>query len=125
MIAARERQRSKDLPMQSRFSWVLALLALALVPSCQEEPNCGDLCRSIGYCTPKDGKCVAATDEDCRESEICKTDGMCAAKDGACIAGKDEDCKPTRGCKTAGRCYAKDGACVHAAAFKTEPREPK
>ena len=69
-------------------------------------------CKEYGWCTAKDGYCVAGKDEDCKPTERCKEYGRCTAKDGKCVAGKDEDCKPTAWCKGNGLCTAKDGNCV-------------
>ena len=79
-----------------------------------------EACLRFGMCTAKDGKCVAASDEDCKNSatrwmtEGRKTLGACTAKDGECVAGKDEDCLPTPACQDKGlrHCTAKDGKCV-------------
>jgi hypothetical protein len=42
----------------------------------------GSACAEVGFCTPEPGNetnCMAATDEDCRQSALCRTDRMCRA----------------------------------------------
>lgn len=36
-------------------------------------------------CTAEDNDCVAATDDDCRQSEKCIQQGQCVAKFGMCV----------------------------------------
>lgn len=39
-----------------------------------------------GYCTEKDGRCIATSDEDCLGSSDCKKYGYCTAKsNGYCV----------------------------------------
>jgi len=79
-------------------------------------------CREWGLCTPKGGKCVAGSDEDCAKSRHCANYGRCTARDGRCVVSATEEipCKAARGpagmepCREHGHCTAKDGVCVAA-----------
>ena len=74
-------------------------------------PNYQVRCGADGLCTAIDGKCVAGSNTDCKQSGDCKGEGKCTAKDGKCIA-TDTSCKQTSRCKRDGKCTAKDGVCV-------------
>ena len=41
-------------------------------------------CRSMGWCTSKDGECQATSDADCKGSNVCLNSGKCTAKNGGC-----------------------------------------
>jgi hypothetical protein len=70
-------------------------------------------CGQSGWCTAKDGKCIAGSDEDCRSSVGCKEYGWCAAKDGECLTTSNEHCRAsTAYCKEQGRCVRRDGWCM-------------
>ncbi len=77
-----------------------------------------DQCAFAGLCTAKGGECVAATDEDCKQSVVCKADGSCAATQGRCTLGATTraDCNRQHAlrnpCKEDGRCTPKDGGCI-------------
>ena len=113
---------------------------------CASSPECA----SAGYCTARDGICVAASDADCAEarecrvkgacqardgycqalspdscqgSQVCKRYGWCSAKDGACTAASDPDCQRSEGCKAAGWCTAVNGMCMLAS--ETDCRQAK
>ena len=45
-------------------------------------------CSVLGYCSAKDGKCVAGKDADCRNSKQCKDKGLCVASWGKCFKTK-------------------------------------
>jgi hypothetical protein len=57
---------------------------------------------------------------DCQKTEGCKNYGWCTTKDGACVAGSDADCQESMWCKTFGRCTAKGGSCVVVATTHAE-----
>ena len=69
-------------------------------------------CKGEGRCTGSDGRCVAGSDEECRESKLCETDGRCTAKDGKCVAASAKDCATI--CEMQGRCTVEDGNCIAA-----------
>ena len=66
-----------------------------VAPSGGEDPcRSYSLCEPLGYCTSREGKCIAATDSDCRRwSATCSKAGFCTARDGVCIATSDADCR--------------------------------
>ena len=70
------------------------------------------ICKNQGRCTPLEGKCGAATTEDC--ADICKRMGKCTPQDGKCVAASDDDCKKSDRCqdKDIRECKAEDGRCV-------------
>jgi hypothetical protein len=62
------------------------------------------MCQLEGLCsTASMGRCVAASNDDCKPSDAC-LGGRCTAKEGRCIAGSDEDCRGSWACKGYGRC---------------------
>ena len=79
-------------------------------------------CREWGYCTVKEGMCVAGSDADCAGSRHCANYGRCTARGGKCVVSASEErpCKAARGpsamepCREHGHCTAKDGVCVAA-----------
>jgi len=105
---------------------VAAVLALALLPSCQtrEEKEreltdtCkkDDPCKKLGLCTglcnPEPCRCVVGSNADCVQSMGCGSTGQCTAKDGKCIVATNDDCARGAACKASGFCTAKDGICV-------------
>jgi hypothetical protein len=68
------------------------------------------ICEGEGRCSARDGRCVAATREDCQQ--LCARMGKCTPKDGRCIAASDEDCELSRRCEIYDQCKAKDGQCI-------------
>jgi hypothetical protein len=68
------------------------------------------VCKGEGRCSARDGRCVAATREDCQE--LCARMGKCTPKDGRCIAETDEDCEMSRRCEIYDQCKAKNGQCI-------------
>ena len=66
----------------------------------------------LGCESSSTGGGVGLTDADCQQADSCGTAGWCTAKDGDCIAGKDSDCWQSRFCKKYGACTAKGGECV-------------
>jgi len=83
-------------------------------------PECRKLCRIVGKCTLKDGKCIATSSESCRACAGCKTGGLCEARDGKCIAATNAHCEQCDLCKSEGRCIAVNGRCENSAV----PPEP-
>lgn len=73
-----------------------SLMCLDGVCLSQEGGNkrCSEGCRKDldGACTAKDGKCIIASDQDCRASSGCLHEGRCSFAFGSCIIGKDADC---------------------------------
>jgi hypothetical protein len=65
-------------------------------------------CQEGGLCTFRNGKCVVATDEDCRRSEVCTGHGRCNRRDfgafGECVGVNPEDCRKSTFCRTLGQC---------------------
>jgi formylglycine-generating enzyme required for sulfatase activity len=45
-------------------------------------------CLGWGQCAYLDGKCVAVTDDDCRQSIVCQGSGLCTARNGKCVASE-------------------------------------
>ena len=139
-------------PMLKRLSWVGLLAALAIAPGCQKgegqpcfnRSDCGegfacvgeglmrcekcegqDQCKIDGQCTPKDGACVAANDQECAKSYGCKARGPCTAKDGKCVVGSDADCKQSEACAKEKFCVAKGNNCVRSEADKKAMEQAK
>lgn len=83
---------------------------LSRCESCAEHPSCGD----EGRCSASEGRCVAASDEDCKNGYVCTGKGGCTAKDGVCTVGGDADCKQSKACADEGFCQAKGNNCVKA-----------
>jgi hypothetical protein len=71
-----------------------------------------DSCKGEGRCTGKENRCIAATNEECKQSDRCAQDGLCAVKDERCAAVTADDCKDV--CTKSGRCSVQDGKCVAA-----------
>jgi len=71
------------------------------------------LCELEGLCTPTDdGRCIAASNDDCRPSDAC-LGGRCTASEGRCIAGSDADCQGSQACQAWGRCaHDGQGLCI-------------
>ncbi len=42
-------------------------------------------CKDAGECSPRDGRCQAVSDADCRLSKACKYGKQCTAKNGHCV----------------------------------------
>lgn len=84
--------------------------------SCEAHALCGD----EGRCSASEGRCVAASDDDCKRGYICKGKGGCTAKDGVCTVGGDADCKQSEACVNDGFCHAKGNNCVKVAAKEAE-----
>ncbi len=72
-------------------------------------------CAKFGLCVARDGRCVAASDADCKASGACRLLGRCVVKAGECTVGADEHCKQSDRCKTFGHCIARNGACASSA----------
>ncbi len=47
----------------------------------------------------------------CSGSDGCLRNGLCT-NTGKCVAGSDEDCRQSVSCRLAGRCVAQNGVCV-------------
>lgn len=76
------------------------------------------LCKIEGRCTAKEGRCIAASDQDCAQSGNCKGLGPCTAKDGVCVVGSDADCKQSTACAEQKFCVQKGNNCVRSEADK-------
>jgi len=65
-------------------------------------------CEQGGLCTFRNGKCVIASDNDCRRSAQCTNEGKCNRRDfgevGECVNVNAEDCKKSVFCRTLGQC---------------------
>ncbi len=86
------------------------------------DPGCEELCKTIGYCTMKNGECQVGRVEHCRHSNSCINLGKCSiqAKDNddgttffICTALTDDDCKNAEICKAKGMCKPMDGFCTN------------
>ena len=74
---------------------------------------CEQACRVWGWCAEKDGQCVAASEQHCRDSERCKEGGLCSFSGGdRCLAASSSDCSRSKWCKDYGWCSAEQGVCV-------------
>jgi hypothetical protein len=80
------------------------------VADSEETCKQAEICRNDGRCTPKDGKCQAVSKEDC--AEVCKEHGRCAPEEGKCVALTTDDCKQSRACEVYDRCKLVDGRCT-------------
>jgi|GEM_PF-976951 len=69
-------------------------------------------CKKLGRCTPKDGRCVAESEEDCRASDGCIEQGLCALESMACVARSESDCMSSLMCREQGRCSPEGGQCI-------------
>jgi hypothetical protein len=68
-------------------------------------------CKVWGWCTEKDGECVASAGDQCGQSEACKLGGLCTLVGSRCIAADDGDCSASEWCKKYDYCDAEDGVC--------------
>lgn len=66
--------------------------------------SCDEPCATRGACTLRDGRCVAASAEACRESQLCGDDGMCSLVDERCEPASDADCAASEACAARGEC---------------------
>jgi len=125
--------------MKTTLWWVAPLFAVQLLASCKKDEGdpcfaksdcaqglvcsgealsrcqkCADLevCLVGGECTAKDGRCVATSDEECKQSSDCKEKGPCTAQNGVCVVGSDADCKQSDACAKDKYCVAKGDNCV-------------
>jgi hypothetical protein len=91
---------------QPRASW--GLLGVRIDCQRSEVLPCGhmDACAQRGLCTPKDGECVATSDDACKAAAACKSEGRCSAKDGRCQLTSNADCEKTAACEDDGHCTA-------------------
>jgi len=94
-------------------SAVVAAVAIPEVDPCRDSPAC----TYHGRCRyeedgPREGDCVAETDEDCRASLGCRDWGRCTAENAVCIATDEDDCRNSWHCRIQGRCTPKHGRCV-------------
>jgi hypothetical protein len=64
-------------------------------------------CKLSGYCTARDGVCLAGSDEDCRQSMACSQSATCTAKDGECVLASAKDCEQSVLCKHGQLCLFK------------------
>ncbi len=67
-------------------------------------------CRRFGWCSEKDGECVATSDASCAGSEVCKRGGLCSLEGTRCVA-KDGDCGGSDWCSRYDLCTAHEGVC--------------
>jgi hypothetical protein len=77
-------------------------------------------CEDYGYCTVRDGQCIAANTADCQKASGCRFAGVCTAAQGRCVIGGDADCLSNSSCKMQGKCTAIDGVCVYGGATSSE-----
>lgn len=68
-------------------------------------------CKVWGWCTEKDGECVASGNDQCSSSEACKMGGLCTLVGTRCVAADDGDCGGSEWCKKYDFCDAEDGVC--------------
>jgi hypothetical protein len=103
----------------NRIALALALAStfgLALAACKHAARDCGSSpeCAEGGYCTARDGICLAASDADCADSRECRVKGACQARDGYCQALSADSCQGSQVCKRYGWCTSKGGACTAA-----------
>ena len=68
-------------------------------------------CKVWGWCTEKNGECVASGDAQCSASQACKLGGLCTLAGTRCIARDGGDCSGSEWCKKFDYCDAEDGVC--------------
>ncbi len=68
-------------------------------------------CKIWGWCTEKNGECVASGEDTCKNSKACQLGGLCTLAWNRCIARDDGDCSDSEWCKKFGYCDAEDGVC--------------
>jgi hypothetical protein len=68
-------------------------------------------CKIWGWCTKKNGECVANGDDQCKNSKACQLGGLCTLAWNRCIARDNGDCSGSEWCKKFGYCDAEDGIC--------------
>jgi hypothetical protein len=66
--------------------------------------DCSEDCRKKGACVARDGKCVVASDAQCRASLACSKDGRCAKGPDGCFAPDAASCDASQACKRRGAC---------------------
>ena len=71
-------------------------------PACERMADC----TQRGLCSLVDGRCAAASPEDCAPIEACRLDGKCTPRDGRCQVGSDRDCRESVACGEQGWCTA-------------------
>ena len=84
-------------------------------------PECTKLCRAVGKCSFREGKCYASSEHDCRVSFGCRTAGYCTVHEDKCAAMSDADCAGAEVCKLSKKCAARDGRCEEAAPSTSSP----
>jgi hypothetical protein len=101
-----------------RWLPLVAMLSVLMLVGCKGESGeaektkgCAQSkeCAKYGQCTAKDGKCIAASDADCKS--VCESKGRCTInpKTVACVAGSDAHCKGSKGCALDGKCTLSTG----------------
>ena len=74
-----------------------------------------ELCKSLHFCTPKDGICQPDSTDACKDSIECEEEGKCTLKTQkctkssgscgfSCVVGSKEDCQKSKLCREKGAC---------------------
>ncbi len=82
------------------------------VPHSPLRSTCERACRAQGACTERDGRCVATSQESCRNSSDCHRQGRCSLDEAAerCVAADDRDCEGAFDCVHNGWCRVAPGS---------------
>jgi hypothetical protein len=85
-------------------------------PDAKVPKRCKFSCKINGKCGyyAKAKRCVARSQEDCRESRTCRVNGLCTMRGGACAGGSDEDCRKSERCKNEGLCVVRTSTGIKA-----------
>lgn len=104
--------------------WLPSLLAFSLISvvpflGCEVDSASQDCkgqitCAQKGLCGWDESlnRCVAKSEDDCRNSRFCLSLGECSLQNGRCIATLESDCRNSSECKVSKRCIPSGGECV-------------
>jgi len=109
--------------MRYLFFLTFPLLAAGSSCGGNTDCTANDMCKNTGLCTlsVNTGECIAANDKDCTyRSHACRNNGLCVAKGHKCIAATDDNCKQSNACKTLYLCKARKGVCVDPSTIRGE-----
>jgi len=76
------------------------------------DEDCRIPCLREGRCSAEEGRCVARSEADCRQSLVCGYHGECARQGDRCVVGDAEDCRVSEGCRQDGSCSLKGSRCA-------------
>ena len=71
-----------------------------------------DVCKTLGWCTLSNKRCVGGSDAECKASTECASLGNCklSSVDTICVPASDADCAASQKCKSHGHCVAQFGS---------------